>query len=142
MRSFRRAQIRLSSELRRGYLQYVIDPLLVRFNREIAARRDQIKQLLTEREKAGAAVSPDVFLAVSRSLVAAADARFEEVRKLESTFNGSSRQTCSSKRRCDAAGNNQGVSSNDEARFRMKASRDWQSNMSEARCSLSFSRTS
>jgi hypothetical protein len=72
-----------SSELRRGYLQYVIDPLLLRFNREIAARREQIKQLLAEREKAGAQVSPDVFLVVSRSLVAAADARFDEVRKLE-----------------------------------------------------------
>ncbi len=72
-----------SSELRRGYLQYVIDPLLLRFNRDVAARRDQIKQLLAEREKASASVSPDVFLPVSRSLVAAADARFEETRRLE-----------------------------------------------------------
>ncbi|MEK6280634.1 MAG: hypothetical protein AABN95_09810 [Acidobacteriota bacterium] len=71
------------SELRRGYLQYVIDPLLVRFNREIAARRDPVKQLLAERENAGASVSPDVFLAVSRSLVSAADARLEEVTRLE-----------------------------------------------------------
>jgi tetratricopeptide (TPR) repeat protein len=72
-----------SSELRRGYLQYVIDPLMLRFNREIAARRDQIKQLLAEREKAGTAVTPDIFLVVSRSLVAAADERFEEVKRLE-----------------------------------------------------------
>lgn len=72
-----------SSELRRGYLQYVTDPLLVRYNREIAARRDAIKQILTERERAGGTGGADVFLAVSRSLVAAADARFEEVRKLE-----------------------------------------------------------
>jgi hypothetical protein len=72
-----------SSELRRAYLQYVIDPLMLRFNREIAGRRDQIKQVITEREKAGATVTPDVFLIVSRSLVAAADARFEEVKKLE-----------------------------------------------------------
>lgn len=72
-----------SSELRRAYLQYVIDPLMLRFNREIAARRDQIKQVLAEREKAGASVTPDVFLTVSRSLVAAADARFEETRRLE-----------------------------------------------------------
>lgn len=72
-----------SSELLRGYLQYVVDPLLIRFNRDIAARRDQIKQLLSEREKAGASVSPDVFLAVSRSLVAAADTRFEELRRLD-----------------------------------------------------------
>jgi hypothetical protein len=72
-----------SSELRRGYLQYVIDPLMLRFSREIAARRDQIKQVLAEREKAGTAVTPDIFLVVSRSLVAAADERFEEVKRLE-----------------------------------------------------------
>jgi hypothetical protein len=72
-----------SSEVRRAYLQYVIDPLVLRFNRDVAARRDQIRQLLDERQKAGAQVSPDVFLTVTRSLVAATDARFEEIRKLE-----------------------------------------------------------
>jgi hypothetical protein len=72
-----------ASELQRAYLQYVIDPLMVRFNREIAARREQIKQIISEREKAGATVSPDIFLVVSRSLVAAADTRFEEAKKLE-----------------------------------------------------------
>jgi hypothetical protein len=72
-----------ASELRRGYLQYIADPLALRFNREIAARREQIKLIMTEREKAGATISPDIFLAVSRSLVAAADARYEEARRLE-----------------------------------------------------------
>ena len=72
-----------ASELRRGYLQYIVDPLALKFNREIAARRDQIKLIITAREKAGAVISPDVFLAVSRSLVAAADARYEEARRLE-----------------------------------------------------------
>jgi hypothetical protein len=72
-----------SSELRRAYLQYVIDALVLRFNKEIALRRDQIRQLLDERQKAGAQVSPDVFLTVGRSLVAAADARYEEARRLE-----------------------------------------------------------
>jgi hypothetical protein len=72
-----------SSELRRAYLQYVIDPLVLRFNRDIAARREQVRQLLTEREKAGAQVTPDVFLSVTRSLVAAADARYDEVRRLD-----------------------------------------------------------
>jgi hypothetical protein len=72
-----------SSELRRAYLQYVIDPLVLRFNKDVAARREQIRQLLAEREKAGTQVTPDVFLSVTRSLVAAADARYEEVRKLE-----------------------------------------------------------
>ena len=73
-----------SSELRRAYLQYVIDALVLRFNKDIAQRREQVKQILTEREKAGAQVSPDVFLTVSRSLVTAADARYDELRKTES----------------------------------------------------------
>jgi hypothetical protein len=71
-----------SSELRRAYLQFVIDPLIVKFNKEIAARRPQLKQLIDERGKAGAEISPDVFVVVSRSLVAAADARFEESQRL------------------------------------------------------------
>jgi hypothetical protein len=72
-----------ASELRRAYLQYVIDGMVLRFNKDIALRRDAVKQLLNERQKAGAQVSPDVFLSVSRSLVAAADARYVETRALE-----------------------------------------------------------
>ncbi|HET6862436.1 MAG TPA: hypothetical protein VFH91_05295 [Pyrinomonadaceae bacterium] len=72
-----------SSELIRAYLQYVIDALVLRFNKEIADRREQVKLLLDERQKAGAEVSPDVFLSVTRSLVAAADARYNEQRRLE-----------------------------------------------------------
>ena len=72
-----------SSELRRAYLQYVIDALVLRFNKDVALRREQIKQLLTERQNAGAQVSPDVFLSVSRSLVTAADARYDEMRRLD-----------------------------------------------------------
>jgi hypothetical protein len=72
-----------SSELRRAYLQYVIDALVLRFNKDIAQRREQIKLLLAERQKVGGQVSPDVFLTVSRSLVAATDARYDEMRKRE-----------------------------------------------------------
>ena len=72
-----------SSELRRAYLQYVIDALVLRFNKEIAERREPIKQLLAERQKAGTQTSPDVFLTVTRSLVAAADARYDELRRRE-----------------------------------------------------------
>jgi len=67
-----------SSELRRAYIQYVIDALVLRSNKAIAARRDQIKQLIDARTKEGATISPDVFVVVARSLVAATDARFEE----------------------------------------------------------------
>jgi hypothetical protein len=71
-----------SSELRRAYLQYVIDALVLRLNKDIALRREQIKQILNERQKSGSQVTPDVFLSVSRSLVSAADARYEEMRRL------------------------------------------------------------
>ena len=73
-----------SSELRRAYLQYVIDPFMLRFNKEIAARREPLRQLLKERGESGAeSVTPDVFIAVSRSLVGAADARYSELVKLQ-----------------------------------------------------------
>jgi hypothetical protein len=78
-----------SSELRRAYLQYVLDPLIIRSNRDIAARRDAIKRLLDERAKAGSSITPDVFLAVARSLVAAADAGLDE----SSRLNALSRET-------------------------------------------------
>src|SRR6267378_3217079 len=71
-----------SSELRRGYLQFIIDPLVLKFNKEIAARREQVKQLIDARVKAGGESSTDAFTVVSRSLIAAADARFEESQRL------------------------------------------------------------
>ena len=71
-----------SSEVRRAYIQYVIDPVVLRYNREVAAQREKIKQLLDARAKAGAEVSPDIFLTVSRSFVAATDARLEEKLRL------------------------------------------------------------
>jgi hypothetical protein len=70
------------SETRRAYLQYVIDPLMMRFNKEIAARREQVKQLIDAGTKEGNDASTDVFQTVSRSLVAAADARFEAAIRL------------------------------------------------------------
>lgn len=73
----------ISSELRRAYFQYVIDPLMLRFGKEIAARREPLKQLLKQREVGGETVTPDVFIATSRSLVAAADARFNELLRLQ-----------------------------------------------------------
>lgn len=72
-----------ASELRRAYLQYVIDAMVLRFNKDVALRRDAVKQILAERQKAGSQVSPDVFLSVGRSLVAAADTRYVEMRSLE-----------------------------------------------------------
>src|SRR5258706_2276104 len=70
------------SEIRRGYLQFVLDPLVLKFNKEISAQRDQVKLLIDARTKEGAAVSPDVFVVVSRSLVAAAHVWYEESNRL------------------------------------------------------------
>jgi tetratricopeptide (TPR) repeat protein len=71
-----------SPEVRRAYIQYVVDPLVVRFNRDISARKEPLKQLLDARSGAGANVSPDVFLMVGRSLVTAIDVRLDEAARL------------------------------------------------------------
>ncbi|HSD45218.1 MAG TPA: hypothetical protein VLB87_01300 [Pyrinomonadaceae bacterium] len=92
-----------SSELRRAYLQYVIDALVLRFNKDIAQRREQVKQILTERQKAGSQVSPDVFLSVSRSLVAAADARYDDLRKREALSRDSRARLLAAKTEADKA---------------------------------------
>jgi hypothetical protein len=76
-----------SSELRRAFLQFVIDPLVLKFNKEIAAQRDQVKSLIDLRVKEDATISPDVFVVISRSLVAAADARYEEANRLTAVTN-------------------------------------------------------
>ena len=92
-----------ASELRRAYLQYVIDGLVLRFNKDVALRRDAIKQLLNERQKAGTQVSPDVFLSVGRSLVAAADARYVEMRALDALARSNRAQLLAAKTDADRA---------------------------------------
>jgi hypothetical protein len=72
-----------SSDVRRAFLQFVFDPLVLSNAKDIAGFRPQIKQILDEQRKNNPNISPDIYLAVSRSLVAAADARqteFEKVR--------------------------------------------------------------
>lgn len=70
-----------SSEMRRAYLQYVADPLTLRFNKEIALRREDLKKLLDERRATGRSITPDVFLAVARSLIIAAEVRMNELNR-------------------------------------------------------------
>jgi tetratricopeptide (TPR) repeat protein len=71
------------SEVRRAYLQFVFDPLVARYASDVAARRVDVKTLLDrERERGGRDITPDVFLTVARSLVAAADARMDELIRL------------------------------------------------------------
>lgn len=69
------------SEARRGFLQFVVDPLVLANSREAAALREWAKARLDDRRKAGATVSPDALLAASRSLAAAIDVRQIEFAK-------------------------------------------------------------
>ncbi|HEY0657725.1 MAG TPA: hypothetical protein VGD05_04590, partial [Pyrinomonadaceae bacterium] len=71
-----------SSEARRAYLQFVFDPLVLNNAKDITAFRPAIKQILDEQRKNNPNVSPDVYLSISRSLVAAADARQTEYEKV------------------------------------------------------------
>jgi tetratricopeptide (TPR) repeat protein len=69
------------SEVRRAYLQYVIDPLVANNAKDISTFRAGIKALLDERRKENADISSDIYLTVSRSLVAAVEAKEVEFRK-------------------------------------------------------------
>jgi len=64
-----------NSEVRRAYLQFVVDPLVLSNAKDIESVRPAVKQLLDARGKIDPATSPDVFLTISRSLVAAVDAK-------------------------------------------------------------------
>ncbi|PYS88066.1 MAG: hypothetical protein DMF62_10765 [Acidobacteria bacterium] len=64
-----------SSEVRRAFLQFTIDPIILGVAKEIETVRPAIKQLLDERRKIDPSSSPDVLLTISRSLVAAIDTK-------------------------------------------------------------------
>jgi hypothetical protein len=73
-----------STEVRRAYLRYVAEQLTTRFSRDTAARRDALRILIDERAKENPdAASADINPVVTRSLVAAADARMNEIAALE-----------------------------------------------------------
>ncbi|MBK6722288.1 MAG: hypothetical protein IPG58_03120 [Acidobacteria bacterium] len=70
------------SDARRAFLRFVLDPLVVANSNEVAAMRSWAKPLLDETRKANPSISGDVFLAITRSLVAAADVRQSEFAQL------------------------------------------------------------
>jgi hypothetical protein len=70
------------SEVRRAFLQFVIDPLVLSNAKELAQVRAWAKPVLDEKRKTNPSISPDVFLAVTRSLVAAADIKQAENARL------------------------------------------------------------
>ena len=71
-----------SSEVRRGFLQFVFDPMVLNNPKDISTISAGVKQLLDERRKINPSISPDVYLAISRSLVAAVDVRQGEYEKV------------------------------------------------------------
>ncbi|MBK8465003.1 MAG: hypothetical protein IPL32_04160 [Chloracidobacterium sp.] len=66
------------SDVRRAFLQFVIDPLVLSNSKDITALRDWVRPQLDERRKTDPSITPDVFLTVSRSLAAAVDIRQAE----------------------------------------------------------------
>lgn len=70
------------SDARRAFLRFVIDPLVLANANEVAAMRTWAKPLLDEARKTNPSISADVFLAITRSLVAAVDVRQNEFAQL------------------------------------------------------------
>jgi len=62
------------SDARRAFLQFVVDPLVLTNAKDISTIQAGVKQLLDDRRKINPDVTPDVYLAIGRSLVAAIDA--------------------------------------------------------------------
>jgi hypothetical protein len=69
------------SEVRRAFLQFVADPLVLGVSREMITLRAWTKSRLDDRRKADPSISPDIVLATSRSLAAAIDIRQGEFTK-------------------------------------------------------------
>lgn len=75
------------SDARRAFLQYVADGVVLSNAKDVSGMSAGIRQLLDERRKVNPSVSPDIFLTVSRSLVAAIDARETEYQQIQAATN-------------------------------------------------------
>ena len=71
------------SEGRRAFLRFVVDPIILGNAKEMEPIRNWAKPALDELRKTEPDVSPDIFLAMSRSLVAATDIRQAEYVKIQ-----------------------------------------------------------
>jgi tetratricopeptide (TPR) repeat protein len=70
------------SEARRAFLQFVLDPIVLANAKEVEPIRNWVRPILEELRRSDASISPDVFLTITRSLVAAVDVRnaiFEQI---------------------------------------------------------------
>src|SRR5690606_13883803 len=73
------------SDVRRAFLQFVLDPLILKSSKDIAEVRDAVTKFLNERRTVNPNQSPDVFLVLSRSLAAAIDIKQREVERIAVT---------------------------------------------------------
>ena len=80
------------SEVRRGFLQFVVDPLVTGGSKDVETIRAGVKKLLDDRRKIDPSASPDVYLTIARSLVAAIDAKQSENVKIR-FFTAQARQS-------------------------------------------------
>ena len=71
-----------NSDGRRAFLQFVVDPIVLSKAKEIGGMHDWAKPLLDEQRKSNPNTSPDIFLSLSHSLVAAIDVRQSEYERI------------------------------------------------------------
>lgn len=75
------------SDARRAFLRFVVDPLILGNQKDLSVMREWSKSQLADLRKSDANVSPDTFLSVSRSLVAAIDVRQTEFAQIRIATN-------------------------------------------------------
>ena len=92
------------SEARRAFIQYVVDAIVLTNANDVSQIIPGVKKLIDEQRKVNPNISPDSYLAVSRSLVAAIDAK-------ENEFARVSAATAISRQRIDS------ISSDEQARI-------------------------
>lgn len=73
------------SDVRRAFLQFVLDPLILKSSKDIALIRDAATTFLNERRAVNPEQSPDVFLILSRSLAAAIDIQQRKTERIAVT---------------------------------------------------------
>lgn len=84
-----------SSDVRRAFLQFVVDPLIYENGKDVEVIRPLVKTLVEERRKTDPAISNDVYLVIAKSLAAAIDAKQIE-------FTRASALTAQARRRIEA----------------------------------------
>ena len=80
------------SEVRRAFLQFVVDPLVLENSKELPAVREWVKPKLDELRKSNPNISPDILLTTARSLAAAVDVREAEFARSRIAFDQARRK--------------------------------------------------